>query len=106
MTWLLILALSSAFDSPHISGGSLQGFNSPDAIYIEEPALPQTYIACGCGCCGGYDSEENAMLPRKCVNQAELQAIMQKDRKTANDEYLCAAVGCSMGIVYETCGDD
>lgn len=105
MTWLLILALSSAFDSPHITG-SPQIYNSPDRLYIEEPALPQTYLACGCGCCEGYDSEANAMLPRKCVNRAELQAIMQKDQKTASDKYLCAAVGCSMGIVYEICGDD
>jgi hypothetical protein len=61
----------------------------------------EVYIACGCGCCGGYPVEEQA---EKCVkNEAELQKIIREDQKIRKNNNICALAGCSAGVKYKIC---
>ena len=59
----------------------------------------QSYIACGCGCCGG---EEPAV---KCLYYSkgdDIKKIIEEDKKAAQDP-ICPTVGCSKGIKYIYC---
>ena len=58
-----------------------------------------SYVACGCGCCGDADPEE------KCIYHSEgdlIDTIIENDKSIAASEN-CIYVGCSLGIKYIYC---
>ncbi len=66
----------------------------------ELAALP-TYIACGCGCCGGIDIASVVCLYRS--KGDDIQKIIEADKKMASNTALCAVVGCALPIKYVYC---
>lgn len=57
----------------------------------------QSYLACGCGCCGGVEPS------KECVDDStELEQIIAKD-KTQKFSGQCATMGCSAGVEYSIC---
>jgi len=66
------------------------------------PLKPQTpvldsYIACGCGCCGGVEPEIQCLS-----SDDDLQRIIKADIKASKDPG-CVAAGCSIGVKYQYC---
>lgn len=57
------------------------------------------YIACGCGCCGGMESQEKCLYHSRGDN---LQKIIEEDRKIAQSSE-CSLMGCSQPIKYKYC---
>jgi hypothetical protein len=60
-----------------------------------------SYVACGCGCCGGLPEPTQ----KTCVYHAKgdsLEAIKANDEKSRQSPK-CAVVGCSRGTKYEFC---
>ncbi|RKG65369.1 hypothetical protein D7W79_37960 [Corallococcus exercitus] len=57
-----------------------------------------TYVACGCGCCGG----EPQVQCLSCANGDDLQSLIKKDQEAKNDPQ-CAVAGCSIGTKYVYC---
>lgn len=58
-----------------------------------------SYVACGCGCCGGEEPIE------KCIYHSkgdDLNKIIEEDKKSAQSDQ-CALMGCSLGIKYVYC---
>lgn len=58
-----------------------------------------TYVACGCGCCGGVEPQVQCL---SCANKDDLQALIQKDQEAQKDPR-CAYAGCSFGTKYVYC---
>ncbi|RKI14835.1 hypothetical protein D7Y15_14450 [Corallococcus sp. AB030] len=58
-----------------------------------------TYVACGCGCCGGVEPEVKCL---SCANKDDLQALIQKDQAAQKDPQ-CSVMGCSTGTKYVYC---
>ncbi|MBZ4330150.1 hypothetical protein NR800_22625 [Corallococcus interemptor] len=58
-----------------------------------------TYVACGCGCCGGVEPEVKCL---SCAKGDDLQALIQKDEEARRDPQ-CAVMGCSTGTKYVYC---
>ncbi|NBD12425.1 hypothetical protein [Corallococcus silvisoli] len=58
-----------------------------------------TYVACGCGCCGGTEPKVTCL---SCANGDDLQALIEADQKAAKDPQ-CATAGCSPGTKYVYC---
>ncbi|MBN9682509.1 MULTISPECIES: hypothetical protein [unclassified Corallococcus] len=58
-----------------------------------------TYVACGCGCCGGVEPEVQCL---SCSKGDDLQALIQKDEEAKKDPQ-CAVMGCSPGTKYVYC---
>ncbi len=77
---------------------------SPAETPAETPAaesdVPDTYVECGCGCCGGVTDEEMAAAP--CVSRAEMKSIIERDREAADDPE-CAVAGCALGTPHRVC---
>lgn len=61
---------------------------------------PESYIACGCGCCGGIQLTETRCLYKS--KGESLAEIIEKDR-LANTYDICKVVGCSIGTKYIYC---
>lgn len=61
--------------------------------------LPETYLACGCGCCGNEASEEICLYKSK---GDSLEEIKQKDQ-ASRQAPACITVGCSLGTLYKYC---
>lgn len=58
-----------------------------------------TYVACGCGCCGGVEPQVQCL---SCANGDDIQALIEKD-KVAKADPQCAYAGCSPGTKYVYC---
>ncbi|MCY1039808.1 hypothetical protein OV208_00650 [Corallococcus sp. bb12-1] len=58
-----------------------------------------TYVACGCGCCGGVAPEVRCL---SCAQGADLQALIDADQEAAKSSN-CPYAGCSTGIQYVYC---
>ncbi|MGE6758460.1 hypothetical protein ACQKGO_10640 [Corallococcus interemptor] len=58
-----------------------------------------TYVACGCGCCGGVEPQVRCL---SCANGDDLQALIEKDQEAKKDPQ-CASAGCSVGTKYVYC---
>ncbi|MDP2684636.1 MAG: exo-alpha-sialidase [bacterium] len=62
------------------------------------------YLACGCGCCGGTESES----AEECLYLSkgdDIQKYIDKDRRAAQSPN-CAMMGCSSGVLYRYCDVD
>ncbi|MFH1367278.1 MAG: hypothetical protein ABIH38_04840 [Patescibacteria group bacterium] len=60
---------------------------------------PETYTACGCGCCGGETAK------KKCLWHFlgnDLKKIIEEDKKAELNPN-CASMGCSLGYEYKYC---
>lgn len=69
----------------------------------EEPK-GETYLACGCGCCGGAGDAD--MKPAKqCLDrkQGETLARIRAADEEARKDPQCATMGCSLGTEYSYC---
>ncbi|MBN8233112.1 hypothetical protein JYK02_36920 [Corallococcus macrosporus] len=58
-----------------------------------------TYVACGCGCCGGVEPQVQCL---SCANGDDLHALIEKDQAAQKDPQ-CAVEGCSVGTKYVYC---
>ena len=72
---------------------------------VAPPAHPgPSYVACGCGCCGGAGSDP--ILPRdQCLYHAKgdtLAKVIADDQRAAKSEQ-CKLAGCSLGTRYVFC---
>ena len=89
--------LLSCGDAP-VSPSARPETNAPTA------AGPQSYLACGCGCC-----VSETLKPRKqCLFRSQgddLARIIAEDRRMAADTKMCAVVGCSAGTEYMYCDE-
>jgi len=67
-----------------------------------QPAIPanSTYLACGCGCCGGENTPEPVCLYRS--KGDDMQTVIETDTREKNSED-CAVKGCSRGKLYSYC---
>lgn len=59
----------------------------------------ESYIACGCGCCGGAEPVKRCFYHSK---DDSLEKIIEEDKKAAKSQD-CPLVGCSQGIKYIFC---
>lgn len=65
---------------------------------VQAPITPeQTYVACGCGCCGGVEPKQQCVIDAK-----ELQRLKAEDALRAASPD-CAMAGCSAGVRYMLC---
>jgi hypothetical protein len=67
------------------------------------PAAAESYVSCGCGCCGSDKPvEETAQI--RCLDKLKGERIEDKIAEDANlsPEY-CATVGCSLPVKYMYC---
>jgi len=76
----------------------LAGFAYAQYSAAPAPVATESYIACGCGCCGGTAP----VGADSCVTPEELLRIKEADAEAAKSPS-CAMAGCSMGKRYQTC---
>ena len=62
-------------------------------------AKGETYVACGCGCCGGVEPVKQCLYRAKGEDLATIKKADEKSRKDPQ----CAMRGCSMGTAYSYC---
>jgi len=74
-----------------LSGCSQQSDNQNSSV--------ESYVACGCGCCGEEDPIEKCLYHSK---GEDINNIIEDDKKAAQSES-CELVGCSLGIKYSYC---
>jgi len=60
---------------------------------------PETYTACGCGCCGGVEPEVKCLYRSK---GDDIRKIIQADMEVAKAPY-CPTVGCTKGVKFIYC---
>lgn len=78
---------------------------SPAAASTSEPGAPaaaakrESYVACGCGCCGGAEPVKKCIDRAKGDDLAKIKAEDEKARKRPQ----CAVMGCSRGTEYSYC---
>jgi hypothetical protein len=70
---------------------------------VPAPPTGPTYVACGCGCCGGGGDD----VPPKdvCLYKSKgdsLDKIIAQDKLDAKRS-ICRVVGCSLGTRYRYC---
>jgi hypothetical protein len=68
------------------------------ASMCDQPKKGLSFIACGCGCCGG------AKPMKQCIYRSkgdDIKKLVEEDRKWTGS--VCATVGCSPGIKYVYC---
>jgi hypothetical protein len=65
-----------------------------------DPIEPESYHACGCGCCPGGPGPLDICLYRS--QGDSLTAVMEEDRNMAMSPD-CAFVGCTSGTWYRYC---
>ncbi|WP_147445376.1 hypothetical protein [Corallococcus aberystwythensis] len=87
---------------PLLLAGAM-GWGCQAADKATTPKAPQdcsaTYVACGCGCCGGVEPQVQCL---SCANGDDLQALIEKDQEAKKDPQ-CAVAGCSVGTKYVYC---
>lgn len=71
----------------------------------EPPARPEpepdSYVACGCGCCGGVEPVVKCLYRSK---GDDLREIIRADRQR-HDSPDCAYAGCSEPVKYVYCDE-
>jgi hypothetical protein len=75
------------------------GWVNDDSCMNENEKSLESYVACGCGCCGGKDPIEKCLYRSK---GDDINKIIEDDKKVAKSDS-CALVGCSLGIKYLYC---
>lgn len=70
-------------------------------IPIPAAGIGKPYVACGCGCCGGYAGGSSTCV----YSKLELDAIKERDQKLGSSKE-CAFMGCSGGVKYKLCKRD
>jgi hypothetical protein len=79
---------------------SVAATTSPSASAVSSKKAGPSYLACGCGCCGGdFPPLERCLYHSK---GDDLQKIIDKDRASAKDP-ICRVAGCSLGVLYSFC---
>jgi hypothetical protein len=73
--------------------------NCPEDCLGAEEAAVESYLACGCGCCGGEEPTQACIYRSK---GDDLSKIIEDDKKTGQGPG-CAVMGCSLGINYTYC---
>jgi cell wall-associated NlpC family hydrolase len=71
---------------------------SASATASASPKGP-SYVACGCGCCGGTTPRQECIYHSKGDDLAKIEA---SDRKSAKSP-ICRTAGCSLGTEYVYC---
>lgn len=66
------------------------------------PSKPpgRSYVACGCGCCGGVAPAQSVCIDRS--KGETIDKIIARDQ-AARKRPGCAVVGCSLGTEYKEC---
>ena len=94
---LIALVLVIGCTLPPDSRPAPQSKQPPEAS--TSTADPISYVACGCGCCGGMEPTT------KCLYRAKgdsIQAIIEADRKVTRTTD-CTKAGCTPPIRYVYC---
>ncbi|MCY1079257.1 hypothetical protein [Archangium lansingense] len=103
MFFMLMLAVGMGCASHAVSDADEEDTPSPapvDASTEDPTTCDDSYIACGCGCCGGVPAREESCLP--CDGGKALQDIIAADKAHAQDPN-CAFAGCSIPVRYTYC---
>ena len=58
-----------------------------------------SYVACGCGCCGGEEPIEKCLYRS---NGDDINKIIEENKIAAKSDS-CALMGCSLGTKYTYC---
>jgi hypothetical protein len=61
---------------------------------------PQTYTACGCGCCGGEKPTRTQCLYH--AKGDDIKKIIAVDKQQSQSS-VCSTVGCGLGVEYKYC---
>jgi hypothetical protein len=90
-----------AAEAPEKPAAKVDSANLPANAETKSTAaatpLPEKYVACGCGCCGGVEPV------KKCLyRKDDLGKIIEEDRKSGQRKE-CDRVGCAAGIEYRYC---
>ncbi len=73
--------------------------NQPVNVTANTNVIPESYLACGCGCCGGVEPQSRCLYHSK---GDDLAKIIAQDKEAAKGS-ICESVGCSIGIQYRYC---
>ena len=85
--------------------------NPPEPPAVASPASTaapteaQTYLACGCGCCGGGPDDGEMRPVKRCLDRKQgetLEKIKAADEEARKNPQ-CAMMGCSLGTEYSYC---
>lgn len=60
----------------------------------------ESYLSCGCGCCGGEENSNTECLYHS--RGDNLDEIIKQDKESSQDTN-CSLVGCSIGTLYKYC---
>ena len=89
---------------PQTNAATAAGRPHIDAKGTPTASGPQSYLACGCGCC-----VSDTLKPRQqCLFRSkgdDLARIIAEDRRMAANTKMCAVVGCSAGTEYMYCDE-
>lgn len=98
---ILILMLLALVISIVVGGASyILGIKSQkgkptfENLKINPTTISQTYVACGCGCCGSAEPVKQCLYHS---NGDNLEQIINQDKKSRKNSQ-CALMGCSNGI--------
>ena len=70
--------------------------------YIQREKLePESYLSCGCGCCGGAEPQEKCLFREQ---GDSLEDKRESDRRLGESN-ACDLMGCSLGTKYVFCDD-
>lgn len=78
---------------------SVAATTAPPAPAVISKNGGATYVACGCGCCGGVTPKPSCLYHSK---GDDLQKIIAADRASKQSP-TCRVAGCSMGTSYSFC---
>ncbi len=68
-----------------------------------ESETNESYISCGCGCCG-FDKPLEEIAKEECLYKSKGEDIQdKKDQDKQLDPQFCATVGCSFPTKYVYC---
>lgn len=94
---LLILGALSVFIISYLFSGKSEIKIIKDTKVVKEDT--QSYLACGCGCCGNNDPIEKCLYKK---NGDRLTSIIIEDEILKNSTS-CSLMGCSRGTLYKYC---
>lgn len=78
-------------------------FINPNKNVKTETQGPESYVSCGCGCCG-FDKSLEEIAKVECLYKSKGESIQDKiDHDKQLSPELCATVGCSFPIKYVYC---
>ncbi|KFE70715.1 hypothetical protein DB31_5757 [Hyalangium minutum] len=96
MLWALMVGCAS--ETP-LDGQDTEQLPEEEQLSEEEavPVPGDSYLACGCGCCGGVEPEV------RCLSQGEtLQTHIARDKEQAASPN-CPWQGCFFPVKYKIC---